>query len=447
MSLLDKDVLIEIINESKNKNGTINWKESVKKLNEEFGIDKGKGFYRSHYRRATGDESYFKGSTQFKPVLMKEDVPNAPIKRISVETGANGTQKSEILVNIMEHPLKTPNEIMLLHGYDITMWELANHKMKIWNTYSKQDGTSELYSSALTVKPIAGFDITEEAFETLIDNIIQKYRMDNKYIERYQFSEFEHRYMFEMNIFDLHLGKLAWNGETGEDYDLSIATERFQYAVDDLLNEATFMNVEKILLPIGNDFFHVDNDHNTTTKGTPQDVDTRIGKIFERGIDLMIETIMKCINVADTEIVFVPSNHDAMIGYFMAVTIKKLFEKHPNVTLQMSPYPRKYVRYKNNLIGFTHGDKEKKNLLTLMQAEVPQLWAVSDFREWHLGHLHSKHKEEHNGFDIERMPSLTGTDKYHTEYGWMGNHKRAIGKFWSHKGGVRWEIQSYLKKK
>ena len=65
--------------------------------------------------------------------------------------------------------------------------------------------------------------------------------------------------MLEVNIFDLHFGKLCWNGETGEDYDTKIASKRFHNAIDDIVGKAIFHDVDKIVFPVGNDFFNSDN--------------------------------------------------------------------------------------------------------------------------------------------------------------------------------------------
>ena len=64
-------------------------------------------------------------------------------------------------------------------------------------------------------------------------------------------------YMLEVNIFDLHFGKLCWNGETGEDYDTKIASKRFHSAIDDLIQKASVYNISKILFPIGNEGHYV----------------------------------------------------------------------------------------------------------------------------------------------------------------------------------------------
>ena len=45
--------------------------------------------------------------------------------------------------------------------------------------------------------------------------------------------------LLEISIFDLHIGKLAWGGETGENYDTKIARERFLISIEKLLHRAS----------------------------------------------------------------------------------------------------------------------------------------------------------------------------------------------------------------
>ena len=64
-----------------------------------------------------------------------------------------------------------------------------------------------------------------------------------------------------------------------DDWDIKIATEVLINATARLANRVG--NAETgVLLNVG-DFFHADSSFNTTTKGTPVDVDTRIGKTFK----------------------------------------------------------------------------------------------------------------------------------------------------------------------
>src|SRR5215216_1186887 len=60
--------------------------------------------------------------------------------------------------------------------------------------------------------------------------------------------------MYEIDMADLHFGKLTWNEETGKDYDIDIAADLARHAMVELLGYVEHLPVEKILFPAGNDF-------------------------------------------------------------------------------------------------------------------------------------------------------------------------------------------------
>jgi hypothetical protein len=64
--------------------------------------------------------------------------------------------------------------------------------------------------------------------------------------------------MLQINIFDFHFGKICWDEETNNNYNIKIATERFNECIDYFISEFKHKNIEKILLPIANDFFNSD---------------------------------------------------------------------------------------------------------------------------------------------------------------------------------------------
>ena len=77
-----------------------------------------------------------------------------------------------------------------------------------------------------------------------------------------------------------HLGKLAWPGDR-ENYDYKICRERFLGPIARHIEQiaARRFKFEKIIYPIGNDFFNFDTIEQTTTAGTRQDSDLRWQKL------------------------------------------------------------------------------------------------------------------------------------------------------------------------
>ena len=250
----------------------------------------------------------------------------------------------------------------------------------------------------------------------------------------------------EVDIPDLHLGKLAWGAETGENFDVKIAERLFMEAVMRHRAAAEPYGVRQFLFPIGNDYFNVDNAAHTTTAGTPQDEDGRWQHSFTHGRRLLVRAIDHLREVAPVHVIHVGGNHDFERGFYLADALACWFHRQKDVTFDMAPTVRKYFRWGAVLIGFTHGDKEQvKELPLTMAIERPQEWAASKFREFHLGHLHHRRERdfqpvlEQKSVIVRHLSSLTAADAWHAEKGYRA--QRASSCFiWHPKRGCLAEL-------
>jgi hypothetical protein len=241
-----------------------------------------------------------------------------------------------------------------------------------------------------------------------------------------------------VSLADHHFGKLGWAREVGESYDLTIAVQRWREAGEHLLARITPQAPDLIVLPIGNDLFHVDSNAPQTTAGTPQDTDTRYLKMVEAGLECVLWLARACAEIAPTRIVIVPGNHARQTETMLGLTLKHALAPNPNITVDGEPTTRKKFRWGGVLLGFTHGDEEKPDDLPLLMAtEWPEEWALSHTREWILGHWHKntgKLKrlfDSFNGVRVEIMPSLCGTDAWHYRKGYVGQHPEAMAVVYS----------------
>ncbi len=233
--------------------------------------------------------------------------------------------------------------------------------------------------------------------------------------------------LLEVAIFDLHYGKLGWDEECGENYDSKIARKRFLAATQSLVEKATKQGkISRILFPVGNDYLHIDTQEVTTTLGTRQDADSRFSRIFRDGRKLLIEAIEYLKTIAPVDVLVVVGNHDSNSMFHLGDALECWYHADPLVKVDNAPALRKYYRYGNSIIGFTHGDKEKiKDLPLLGATEKPHDWADCAYREWHLGHRHGEHCIEEKGVKVRTLSSLSGSDFWHNNKGYVGNVKGA----------------------
>lgn len=273
-----------------------------------------------------------------------------------------------------------------------------------------------------------------------------------------KYPKLEENNLLEVNIFDLHLGKLCWGKEVNNDYDMKIASRRFNQALHDLLHRAKGQ-YSRILFPIGNDFFNSDTHIGTTTEGTRQDEDSRWQKVFETGKKLLIEGIDYMRQFAPVDIIVIPGNHDWTKSFFLGETLQAWYRNDKNVSVNNGKQARKYYLYGKVLLGFTHGDKEHNgSLRMLMPNEAPKEWAKSKYREFHCGHWHRKLSykdtvitkvplsDEQLGITIRHMSSLAGTDAWHYSKGYVGPIKAAEAYLWNDKYGLVGQFNANIRK-
>jgi len=224
---------------------------------------------------------------------------------------------------------------------------------------------------------------------------------------------------------DLHYGKLGVNGG----FDRSKARDLLFRTTQELVTWVTLYGTpEKIILSSLGDWFHVDNDDNTTTAGTKQDVDVTFSQILVEGCELMGTYIQMLRQVAPVLVVNVPGNHDYHATTTLGLFLSALYRKEPDVQVQ-SPIDRQYVVYGQTLMGFTHGKDEKLvSLGPIMASENRQAWGNTQYRVWFLGHTHHETVVDLHGVQVISLPSLTGNDRWHHQMGYVG-HRRALAGF------------------
>ncbi|WP_287417665.1 hypothetical protein [Oceanithermus sp.] len=240
-------------------------------------------------------------------------------------------------------------------------------------------------------------------------------------------------YLAEISVYDLHVGKLAAAEETGNAYDTKRAIAVWKEAVEYLLEQAALYPLDEIVIPLGNDLFHIDTLDNTTTKGTRVDVDTRWQTAFRRVVDLLItDLIDRARAIAPVRLLMVPGNHDHQRTFYLGEVLRAYYRATEDVHVDNGATPRKYLRWGRVLIGYTHGNEEKHRDLPLIMAnERPEDWSQTRYREWHVGHLHRKSEAafqplaENGGVRVRVLPSLSATDAWHHKKGFIANLRSA----------------------
>lgn len=350
----------------------------------------------------------------------------------------------------------TAEEIAKKSGYDMRKWKVTEVKFNQWQVAGKkrngqEEGTKrwlaedlwkeQLYQIKFKLERRAP-KIVQDGVERLMENWVGPQKMPK--IQHRQTLARPH--MLEISLFDVHFGKLAWSEETGEDYNLKIAENIYLNAVDDLFERAKVFDIDRIVFPVGQDFFNVDNWQGQTANGTlVESTDDRFTKIFTVGCEAVKWAVMRCRNVAPVHVMWSPGNHDRSTSWYLCKAIQQycMGAEINDVTFDLGPNQRKYELYGNTLIGFTHScDERLVDLPLIMAKEEKLLWAQADYHQWHVGHYHKKKEmrfiagDTFNGVSVTILPSLSATDSFHYRNGWTKPHRAAEAYLWSQDRGL-----------
>lgn len=219
-------------------------------------------------------------------------------------------------------------------------------------------------------------------------------------------------------VTDLHVGKGSWSGYGPGAFSIPECKRRLEAAVDSVLSWLPGAP-ERIILPIGGDFFQSDSITGTTARGTPQDHDGTPERMIVEGFAVAFGLVRELASVAPVTLVFNRGNHDPSLGLALFAALEQYAATDERVTVlqDVDKYgPYQALRYGATLLAFAHGDGRSKphELATLMAQRWPEEWAASRWRECHLGHTHHVRVVEEAGITALTNPSLSGSDRYHS---------------------------------
>lgn len=230
----------------------------------------------------------------------------------------------------------------------------------------------------------------------------------------------------ELNIADFHLAKKTISKDT-----LESKTFDYHKVIHELVERTRRnYNIKKIVFPISNDFFHSDNYQNTTTNGTPQDVIDWYDREYEKGFDILANTINFLITQAkEVEVVLVQGNHDRTKGFYVAHALEVFFKEYKNVKFQRHHSTTKAVVLGSTFIGYHHGNSCKIDELPLLFATVPDFskeFGNAKYREIHTGDKHHYMAKDIKGVRIQQMPSLSGDDRWHIDNNFINSVRAGL---------------------
>lgn len=409
-------------------------------------IDKVKRLFGIQVDNYANAKKILRGARLYAERVQKlQGSPNTAPEEIKFSADGSRTYSRDILMT--DDEANDPASVMRKMGFDPLKWTLIECKVRKgnWDTTIKDANfqpktvTNYTYSVTIKVKPIIGSVLTVDALIKALEGIEIPSLANSTSRPR------EGEFMLELPIMDVHLGKLSWGEEAGADYDLKIASKLYRQTVDDLLSKTSIYPITQIVFPVGQDFYHFDTPFTQTTGGTQLDSDTRWQKMYRAGFELLLEAIEKCRKIAPVKVMWVPGNHDEMLSYTAVIGLSHFYADKSDVDVDVSPTPRKYLKWGKVLLGYSHGREEGKRISGLMQVEAPHLWSGSEFREWHIGDLHHEAVKEEGGIIYRIVSTITAPDAWHNQKGYIGAIRKAQAFVWSKSNGLEALFNSVVK--
>ena len=219
----------------------------------------------------------------------------------------------------------------------------------------------------------------------------------------------------ELSLSDFHLAKRHIDGDNSI---LRRCTTYLTAALSLVYDVKAIYDIDTIVFPISNDFFHTDNYQNQTTSGTPQDTIADYAHEYELGFDLLVDTITQLKAVCKkVHVVLVQGNHDRTKSYYLAHALDVHFKSDNNIFFDREHTVVKAVMVGETFIGYHHGNCKIEDLPLLFAThpDYSQMFGYAKYREVHTGDKHHYMAKEVKGVRIQQMPSLSGTDRWHAD--------------------------------
>jgi|TARA_R110000822_G_scaffold78049_6_gene187066 hypothetical protein len=241
---------------------------------------------------------------------------------------------------------------------------------------------------------------------------------------------------YEISLPDIHYGKIT-------EEDPGAMERHYMQAIVDLHRKADGVEIERFLLPVGNDGLNSEGYSRATTKGTPQHDRMQWRQSFRGYWHLVTKAIDYLAQFAPVDVVVVQGNHDFERMFYAGEVLDAVYNNNENVNIDNSLNSRKYYEYGINMIMFTHGDKEKAQELPLLIAtEQPEMWSRSKVREVHCGHKHKEMLNEYMGTKVRFIPSICANDAWHKTQGYVGTLRCGQAFIWNKNRGLEGYLQT-----
>jgi hypothetical protein len=221
------------------------------------------------------------------------------------------------------------------------------------------------------------------------------------------------------NIGDMHIAMHSWHEETGNDFDVKIATQDLENAMADLIARS-IPSETCIILNLGDAIHFHDDTHSTKGSKNPLDADGRVDKAFRVTCRLMNRFVEMALQKHKYVVVRnVRGNHDEELAMCLKYQMEAWWRNESRVSVEMSPADTWFYEFGKVMLMATHGHNMKpEKMIPYMSARMPEMWGRCKLRRALHGHFHSKSIIEGLGGKVEGFSNLAPNDAWHESKGY-----------------------------
>lgn len=233
--------------------------------------------------------------------------------------------------------------------------------------------------------------------------------------------------LHQFTITDYHIGERSWSEETGENWDVKIATDLLVKWFERGVARAGEADTA-ILANIG-DFIHWDGMKALTNQsGHVLDADTRIKMLQPLVFKLLPQAVSMLLQTHNNvHLIMAPGNHDDVSAGWMSGFLDANYANEPRVTVDNTKGRFFAYEWGKTALFYHHGDKVKFDQLPkVFVQEFRELYGRTEYHYGHCGHYHHEKVSDNGLVHMTQHRTLVARDGYAAGLGLRAEREASI---------------------
>jgi hypothetical protein len=351
----------------------------------------------------------------------------------------DSTKQGNAKYSLKDYQLKQLSELRLFNEYEVKKLTKNKHGEIISETYGKKQNsqdfdTSKFVPISYTTNPFgegkwAKYDLPKEERLNALRNAIDalKEQIEPTSAIEYTNKLTNNKLINQYTLTDYHLGMMAWDEESGDNWDLKIAEDTLVKFFEVAIKESP--NAESCIFAQIGDFLHWDGlDAVTPTSKNVLDADTRFTKLVRVAIRVIRRVIAMLLQKYKTvNVIMAEGNHDPASSVWLSEMLYAFYDHEPRLKVDTNPDPYYCITFGKVCLFYHHAHKKGiKNIDTTFVGKFKKEFGSSEYVYGHTGHLHHSVVLESNLMTLEQHRTLAAKDAYSSRGGYLSGRDSKV---------------------